>query len=711
MTEKQILAKIDKWDTDDKITAIVEFVEALPVEEKTPAVLSELGRAYNNLYWLDPSEKNKEYLQKAVSVFNYIKDDINPQSWHYRIGYSYFFLDNIEKAKEHLSQTSENNGSELLSYLKFAEEKGLKPTEVAPRGEIKFAYLLELFGNLLREKATPLAAVLAKGVSDAELDAFEQRIGVQLPEHFRTLHKTFSGQVDKNVLFFNNSQRFVALSEIEELQERLIHFLTTNYGKNWQNEKLLEDNFVDDDIIKNQLFSKKWIPFLVRKNDQGVEELLCFDFDTIEKDDFGQLISISPSETLENYFVDYVDQSVWMWFYSTTNNINTEEIVYNEEFNSLMFTNGGVGSLEPAYYAEDDRVALEDYITEHIGAFDDVFHELVSPDIHCDVYVVNPTPERNYYTLVTGGMGAFDMFVPEWYEGAQNAELMIHLPADWNIKSEEEKDYWPIRWLKILSRLPIEQQTYLGWGHTIPTGEPLEGTQFDCFMLVGSNDKNNEDAVATLPSGRKVQFFTLVPLYEQETLYKLDHSAEAIIELFEEKEIPYPPVVDVHRPNVCPDYVASENNSALDDIAWAFNHTNYAGLMQFWEDVRIYNEQLDKDLEYFNPFATIFNTQKVKVIYEAWIKSEKDLFSIEKLVERPEEVFVSDNAEDGLYQTEIITEFTAGDNNGFGALELLWNIHNCLQNKELGDHIFFEGFQIEGYEEDGTPVLYLYLGS
>ncbi|MDO4728697.1 MAG: suppressor of fused domain protein [Bacteroidota bacterium] len=712
MTEKQILAKIDKWDNDDKISAIIEFVEDLPVEDKTPAVLSELGRAYNNLYWLEPTEKNREYLKKAVSIFNYIKDDINPQSWNYRIGYAYFFLDNIEKAKEHLSQTKESNGEELYSYLIIAEEKGIKPTEVAPKGELKFEFLLELFYKGLQKNATPLIEVLGAGVTDAELDAFEQKIGVKLPEHFRTLHKTFSGQSDNSVLFFNNSQRFVALSEIEGIQQKWLNFVKDNYGDSWQDILISEEDFLDDDIIKNQLFSKKWIPFMVRTNDQGIEEFLCFDFDPIEKDDFGQLISIAPNPSLENYFIDYVEQSLWMWLYNTINSIVDGNITYSEEFNSMMFANNTYNnSFEPAYYEEGEQIALEQYISEKLGKFEDVFHELVSPDIHCDIYVIKPTPERNYYTLVTGGMGAYDMNVPEWYEGAKNAELVIHLPADWNINSQEEKDYWPIRWLKILSRLPIEQQTYLGWGHTIPTGDYLEGTQFDCFMLIGTDDKNNENALAKLPSGREVQFFTLIALYEQETLFKLDHSAESILELFEEKDIPYPPVIDVNRPNVCPDYQANENNGALDDIAWAFNHTNYTGLMQFWEDVRQYNNEIGQDLEYFNPFATIFNTTKIKVIYEAWIKSEKDLFSIERLVENPENVFAPENSEDGMYQANIIAEFTTGDNNNFGALELLFHIHNCLQNKELGDHIFFEGFQIEGYEDDGTPVLYLYLGS
>ena len=56
MTEQQILKKIDAWDEQDKIQAIVDFVEGLPVEQRTTQVLSELARAYNNLYWQGQTE-------------------------------------------------------------------------------------------------------------------------------------------------------------------------------------------------------------------------------------------------------------------------------------------------------------------------------------------------------------------------------------------------------------------------------------------------------------------------------------------------------------------------------------------------------------------------------------------------------------------------------------------------------------------------------
>ena len=42
-----------------------------------------------------------------------------------------------------------------------------------------------------------------------------------------------------------------------------------------------------------------------------------------------------------------------------------------------------------------------------------MFHEILSPDIHVDIYIMKPTPERNYYVLSTFGMGAHRMNVPE----------------------------------------------------------------------------------------------------------------------------------------------------------------------------------------------------------------------------------------------------------------------------------------------------------
>ena len=79
----------------------------------------------------------------------------------------------------------------------------------------------------------------------------------------------------------------------------------------------------------------------------------------------------------------------------------------------------------------------------YIDNFDEVFHELYSPDIHLDITIIKPAIERAYYSLVIIGLRAHWMNVPgelEKYKW-EKCEWVKDLPADWNIKSNEEKWY------------------------------------------------------------------------------------------------------------------------------------------------------------------------------------------------------------------------------------------------------------------------------
>jgi len=191
----------------------------------------------------------------------------------------------------------------------------------------------------------------------------------------------------------------------------------------------------------------------------------------------------------------------------------------------------------PELYNEQELEALESHIAHHFGRFDNVIHEIVSPDIHVDICVIDPTPERNYYTLVTMGMGAHRMKLPKELRnmGLDRAELLITLPPDWDIQNEDEKWYWPIRWLKILARLPGEHNTWLGYGHTVPNGEPFaENTKLSGVMLSMPYYFGQEASVCTLPGGDRVNFYQVIALYENEMNFKVEHAAEALEDLFPE---------------------------------------------------------------------------------------------------------------------------------------------------------------------------------
>ena len=205
----------------------------------------------------------------------------------------------------------------------------------------------------------------------------------------------------------------------------------------------------------------------------------------------------------------------------------------------------------PELYEEREINLLETYITEQFGAFESVFHEIVSPDIHVDIAIIPPSEQKNYYTLVTMGMGAHRMQVPPELSDYQleRAEIVACLPADWELSNSDEKWYWPLRWMKILARLPIEQDTWLGFGHTVPNGEPFaENTKLCCMLLTEALCKT-EETFLTLPNQEVIRFYQMFPIYEEEMNEKIAGGAEALLQKFGDGTLS--PVIDPHRNNVC----------------------------------------------------------------------------------------------------------------------------------------------------------------
>ena len=197
----------------------------------------------------------------------------------------------------------------------------------------------------------------------------------------------------------------------------------------------------------------------------------------------------------------------------------------------------------PETYSDKDLDTLEEHIEQHFGPFKNVLHEIASPDIHVDIVIIEPTPERNYYVLVTMGMGAKKMNTPAELDEykLERAEIMVCLPPDWKLDDlSEEKWYWPLRWLKILARLPGENDTWLGWGHTIPNGAPLaENTRLSALMLIYPAAFGETSFECELPSGDEVNFYQVIPIYDEELEYKLKNNAESLLDLMNGEDLDY----------------------------------------------------------------------------------------------------------------------------------------------------------------------------
>ena len=211
---------------------------------------------------------------------------------------------------------------------------------------------------------------------------------------------------------------------------------------------------------------------------------------------------------------------------------------------------------DPAFGDEKNIEAISEHIAEFVGPPDNVFHEIVSDLVHVDVHFVQPTKKRNYITLVTSGMSDRPMNAPEGQETKRYAELMICLPPDWKMSEkafEKERWYWPIRWLKTLARLPHEYDTWLWEGHTVPNGDPPEpfadNTDLCCAYLLRPALFPKEFFKLPLSKKKTVRFFCLVPLYADETEFKLKNGSDALIDRLDDAGVTE--LLDIERPSVC----------------------------------------------------------------------------------------------------------------------------------------------------------------
>jgi hypothetical protein len=136
---------------------------------------------------------------------------------------------------------------------------------------------------------------------------------------------------------------------------------------------------------------------------------------------------------------------------------------------------------EEAWAPPAETTALEEisaHIALHLGEVKTVFHEIVSDAVHIDVHIVEPNGENPFVRLVTSGMSDLPMHLPEGVEAPRFLELMVTLPTKWMLDKESLKDdnwYWPMRLIKELARFPHKYRTWLGFGHTLPHGDPPKG--------------------------------------------------------------------------------------------------------------------------------------------------------------------------------------------------------------------------------------------
>lgn len=215
------------------------------------------------------------------------------------------------------------------------------------------------------------------------------------------------------------------------------------------------------------------------------------------------------------------------------------------------------------------------HIERTIGPCPGVFHEIVSVDAHIDLHLVPaqphvaPSKQRplggDYVTIVTSGMSSQPMkLTPKAKKDgvSEYAELMLALPKDWpgllpegtfdSVAMKNKANWWPIRWLKQMARLPHQFDTFFSHGVTVPNGEPAkpfsDGSDLCCWMVFSP---------LLCPAARqllisddvRIDFFALFALTEEEMDLKLNKGLPALTKALADGEV-YTELLDPTRRSV-----------------------------------------------------------------------------------------------------------------------------------------------------------------
>ena len=106
--DMDILKQCQKWHEKGEHQKIIDALEAIPAEERTPEMDSELARAYNNLADSSKPERQK-LLKKAIALLKPHEEILRGETyyWNFRMGYSYYYLDQEGRALRYFEKALE----------------------------------------------------------------------------------------------------------------------------------------------------------------------------------------------------------------------------------------------------------------------------------------------------------------------------------------------------------------------------------------------------------------------------------------------------------------------------------------------------------------------------------------------------------------------------------------------------------------------------
>ena len=143
-----LLQQCARWHEEGAYQNIIDAIEALPADQRTPELDSELARAYNNL----AGPGDKELFRKAIRLLApheaYFQND---HCWNFRMGYAWYYLDEEGPALRYFTRALElhpgdspdvNTAADIQSFMQDCRSR-----LALPRFQKTFRYIANAFSD------------------------------------------------------------------------------------------------------------------------------------------------------------------------------------------------------------------------------------------------------------------------------------------------------------------------------------------------------------------------------------------------------------------------------------------------------------------------------------------------------------------------------------------------------------------------------------
>ncbi len=190
--------------------------------------------------------------------------------------------------------------------------------------------------------------------------------------------------------------------------------------------------------------------------------------------------------------------------------------------------------------------------------------------------LIPPDEENDFYKMVSIGIGAY-RGIDKNTGQIHRIEMAAFLPSVYSVDEIRSRYGWVARIMRQFGEMIQFDESWLAAGHSISYGDPLDAS-------VGYNGVIFNDVFVDSPlrdrcmirMDEEVQFLRLIPLYEEEMMFKIESGYSALFQRLME-QVP-PEKIDVivdDRPNTCLDVRQAGKK-------WALPRSSIESLLQ-WE--------------------------------------------------------------------------------------------------------------------------------